>query len=187
MRSFSHIAGVDDGPFVKGRRRDVLVVATIFSGSVLTGVLTTTVRQDGRNSTERLVSLFMESKWAPQLQLVMLQGVSLGGFNVVDVTTLALETGLPVLVVSRKQPDFSTIREALTEKVPGGKGKWALVEKLGKMERIGPVFVQRTGLTSEEAAEVIRRTAINGNIPEPLRTAHLIAGGLVTGQSRGRT
>jgi endonuclease V-like protein UPF0215 family len=28
--------------------------------------------------------------------------------------------------------------------------------------------------------------SINGAIPEPLRVAHLIAGGVTTGQSRGR-
>lgn len=178
---------MDDGPFIKGRHRDVLVVATVFSGSVLTGVLTGAVRQDGRNATEKLSALFSGSKWAPQLQLVMLQGVALGGFNVVDVFRLSAELELPVLVVSRKQPDFSTIEEALTKKVPGGAAKWALIEKLGRMERIGAVFVQRVGLDSEEAAAVIRATAINGNIPEPLRAAHLIAGGIVAGQSRGRT
>ena len=34
---------------------------------------------------------------------------------------------------------------------------------------------------------IIQRTATHGKIPEPLRTAHLIAGAIATGQSRGRT
>lgn len=48
------------------------------------------------------------------------------------------------------------------------------------------VYVQRVGLTLDETERVIERLVVNGNVPEPLRTAHLIAGAIVTGQSRGR-
>jgi endonuclease V-like protein UPF0215 family len=54
------------------------------------------------------------------------------------------------------------------------------------MEPCAGVFVQRAGLSPEAAADVIRRTARNGRIPEPLRAAHLVAGGAFGGESRGR-
>jgi endonuclease V-like protein UPF0215 family len=54
------------------------------------------------------------------------------------------------------------------------------------MEPVAGVFVQRAGLSLADAEPVVRRLAVSGRIPEPLRTAHLIAGGLATGQSRGR-
>jgi endonuclease V-like protein UPF0215 family len=54
------------------------------------------------------------------------------------------------------------------------------------MEAVAGVFVQRVGLDAGEAERVIERLSVNANIPEPLRTAHLIAGGIATGQSRGR-
>jgi endonuclease V-like protein UPF0215 family len=38
----------------------------------------------------------------------------------------------------------------------------------------------------EEARRIVAATTLHGNIPEPLRLAHLIAGGIVTGKSRGR-
>lgn len=71
-------------------------------------------------------------------------------------------------------------------RVPGGRRKWALVERAGQMEPASGVFVQRAGLSLEAAGEVIRRFSTYGNLPEPLRVAHLIAGGVGTGQSRGR-
>ena len=64
--------------------------------------------------------------------------------------------------------------------------KWALVEAAGPMEPCAGVFVQRAGLTLEDAADVIRRTAVHGRVPEPLRAAHLVAGGVYGGESRGR-
>jgi len=51
---------------------------------------------------------------------------------------------------------------------------------------VAGVYVQRVGLTPEQADRVIRRFAVHSSIPEPLRAAHLIAGGLATGQSRAR-
>ncbi|MGE5233004.1 MAG: DUF99 family protein, partial [Acidobacteriota bacterium] len=42
------------------------------------------------------------------------------------------------------------------------------------------------GLTAEEARRVIERLQIHGREPEPLRVAHLVAGALTRGESRGR-
>jgi len=61
-----------------------------------------------------------------------------------------------------------------------------LIERLGLPEPAGRVYVQRVGLTLEEAIAIIERFTLAGHIPEPLRIAHLIAGALVDGQSRGR-
>lgn len=182
----SHVIGFDDGPFPRGRRGDVPVVGCVFSETTFTGVVSGKVRKDGRNATDVLARLVTASKWAPQLQLVMLQGIALAGFNVVDLAALRGLTGLPVLVVARRAPDLAAIRDALVSRVPGGARKWALVVAAGPMEPCAGVFVQRAGLTLAEADDVIARTALHGRIPEPLRAAHLVAGGAWGGESRGR-
>lgn len=184
--AFSHVVGFDDGPFPRAHRGDVPVVGCVFSETTFTGVVSGKVRKDGRNATEVLARLVTTSKWAPQLQLVMLQGIALGGFNVVDLADLRRLTGLPVLVVARRAPDLGSMRDALLSRVPGGARKWTLVEAAGPMEPCGGVFVQRAGLSPEAAADVITRTALHGRIPEPLRAAHLVAGGVWGGESRGR-
>lgn len=186
-RTFSHIVGFDDCPFAREHRGDVPIVGAVFSHARLEGVISGKVRRDGINSTEVLARLVGESKFADHLQLVLLQGVALAGFNVVDVPRLHAALGIPVLVVARHAPRPGAMRRALLERIPGGARKWALVERLGPMEPLEGVHVQRMGLSREEAAAVLRDTAINGHIPEPLRTAHLIAGGIATGESSGRT
>jgi endonuclease V-like protein UPF0215 family len=182
----SHLVGFDDGPFPRAHRGDVPVVGCVFSEATFTGVVSGKVRRDGRNATEALARLVTASKWAPQLQLVMLQGIALAGFNVVDLAALHGLTGLPVLVVARRAPDLPAIRDALFARVPGGARKWRLVEAAGPMEPCAGVFVQRAGLSLDAAAEVIARTALHGRVPEPLRAAHLVAGGAWGGESRGR-
>ncbi|KAA0013738.1 DUF99 family protein [Billgrantia pellis] len=186
QRTFSHIVGFDDCPFPRGHRGDVAIVGTVFSRLRLEGVLSGKVRRDGVNSTRELIRLAGSSRFAAHLQLVMLQGVALAGFNVVDVPQLHAELGLPVLVVARRAPRREAMRRALLKRIPGGAHKWARVERLGEMEPLEGVYVQRVGLSVEEAAATLRATTPHGSVPEPLRVAHLIAGGVTTGESSGR-
>lgn len=186
-RRFSHIVGFDDFPFAREHRGDVPVVGAIYSGLRLEGIVSGKVRRDGINSTRELTRLVKQSKFGAHLQLVLLQGVALAGFNVIDVPRLHEALGVPVLVVARHAPRPQAMRRALLERIPGGARKWAMVERLGPMEPVGAVHVQRVGLSRAEAEAVIAATALNGSIPEPLRTAHLIAGGIATGESSGRT
>ncbi len=70
--------------------------------------------------------------------------------------------------------------------MPGGERKWRLVQKAGPMEPLGGLHVQRAGLGVAEAQAVLRRFALHSAVPEPLRTAHLVAGGMAPGESRQR-
>jgi hypothetical protein len=49
-----------------------------------------------------------------------------------------------------------------------------------------PVFISFAGSTEEEAKELVRKTTVRGVIPEPIRMAHIIASGIVKGESRGK-
>ena len=184
-RKFSNIIGFDDAPFDRGRRVAVSVVGAVFADLRLDGVLIGTIEKDGNDAARALADLILESKFAGHIRLIMLQGIALGGFNVVDVPSLRQATGLPVLVISRVNPDMSAIQKALLAGIPEGQRKWSIIENLGEMEPVNGIFIQRAGLSRDEASSVIRRFSINSRIPEPIRVAHLFAGALATGQSRG--
>jgi endonuclease V-like protein UPF0215 family len=177
---------VDDAPFVRAHRGRVLVVAVAFAGPTIEGVLSTRVRRDGADATRALAACIGSSRYAAHTRVVLLQGIALAGFNVVDIHGLHVELGIPVLVVARRRPRLEAIKGALLDRVPGGARKWALIEKAGPMEPAAGVMVQRAGISLEDATTVVERFAVHGNVPEPLRVAHLIAGGVTTGHSRGR-
>lgn len=184
-KRFSNVIGFDDAPFPRDYRGAVKVVGAVFADLRFDGVLMGEIEKDGADAAETLVKLVADSKFAGHAQLIMLQGITLAGFNVVDVSYLNEQLGLPVVVICRKLPDMKAIRKALMTRLPGGNEKWALIEKLGPMEPVGTVFMQRVGLSADEAASVIRHFSIHSQIPEPLRIAHLIAGALIDGESRG--
>lgn len=181
---FVHAIGFDDAPFPRSHRGDVRVFGTVYAHHTLHAVVSGRVRRDGRNSTDELTWLVLGS--AEHLQLVLLQGIALAGFNVVDIHRLAAQTGLPVLVVARRQPNLERIRAALLGRVPGGARKWRLVQAAGEMEHCAGVYVQRAGLSLTDAAAALVALTVTGHIPEPLRAAHLIAGGVTRGSSAGQ-
>jgi endonuclease V-like protein UPF0215 family len=93
---------------------------------------------------------------------------------------------VPVVAVARRQPDLTAIKQALLHRVRGGRRKWALLEALGPMEAVAGVFVQRSGISLANTSCLIEHLAVNSKLPEPIRTAHLIAGGLTGRNSRHR-
>jgi hypothetical protein len=184
--SVGHAIGFDDGPFERSSRAPVTVVGAVYAGERLDGVVSGTVARDGTDATIELIRLVAGSRFYPQLRLVWLQGNALAGFNVVDVRLLYHALGLPVIVVARREPDYTAIERALRERVPGGAAKWQRIQRAGPMEPLAGVWVQRAGIGAGDAEAALRRWQWHGAIPEPLRAAHLIAGGVGDGHSRGR-
>ena len=183
------ILGWDDGPFHKGEKGKVILVGTIFrGGSFMDGILKTEIEIDGLDATMKIAKAVEKTKHK-DLRVIMLGGITFGGFNFVDIKELYRKTGLPVLVVIRRRTGMKKFREAM-KRLPDFEKRWKAVENAGDFFRIllkgKGIYFQKTGLTEEEAKKIIKLTAKRGLIPEPLRVAHLIASGIVKGESIGR-
>ncbi len=183
------LLGVDDS-FLS--RKEVLVVGTVFRGGEwLDGVVRTTITRDGMNATERLADMIRKTRHFRQLRAVLLDGITFAGFNVVDIQRLCHETELPVIVAMRKIPDFEKIRRALTH-LSEGEQRWDTILRAGRIVRVvtrdpdRPIYIQFAGLREEDAVRIVRLSSTRSNIPEPLRAAHLIATGIVCGESKRR-
>lgn len=185
-RRLSNSIGVDDAPFDRKHRGDVGLVGAVFTRTRLDGAVTGKLRKDGANATEAIARLIEGSPFAGHVQVLLLGGITFGGFNVADINALHERLAIPVLVMTRKRPRFAVIRETLLSKVPGGARKWALIQKAGEMQPCAGLWVQRAGLELDAAAQVIAELTIHGKLPEPIRIAHLLAGAYAEGLSRGR-
>ncbi len=182
----TNVVGFDDAPFARDHRGDVLLVGTVCSRTRLDGVISGRVRRDGANATREMIRVIEASQFSEHVQAVLLQGIAVAGFNVVDVHALHAALGIPVLAIVRRAPDFASIKKALFSRVRGAERKWRLIERAGTLDPIRDVLVQRVGISVDHARELLAATTLHGNLPEPLRLAHLIAGGVTTGASRGR-
>lgn len=184
-KGFSNVIGFDDGPFAKGHHGSVALCGAVYAKERFDGVLFGAVEKDGDDVTDAIVHVMNKSRFLEHAQCILLSGLSFGGFNIADVPQLSARLDRPVLVVTRRMPDYPAIRKALLEKVVGGKEKWAKVKAAGKMERAAGVFVQRANLTYDQAVDTLRIHRRFAKIPECLRVAHLVAAAHVMGHSHG--
>ena len=181
--------GLDDAPFTFDDR-EVLVVGVVTRGaSYVEAVLSTRVAVDGTDATTRLQELVGSSRFHRRLEAVFLNGIALGGFNVVDVDALARDLAAPVIALARDRPDFAKMRAALEKHVAEWEGKWRLLDEARLTPlRNGDYTVWGTfgGCDAAQAARLTTAATVLGAVPEPVRLAHVIAGGVVRGESRGK-
>ncbi len=176
--------GIDDGVFTPHSKELADVVGVVFRGGhSLDGFMHTQVHVDGIDATEKLTRMITESPHYQQLRVIMLNGVTLAGFNVVDIAELHKKTKLPVIAVTRDNPDFEGIRKALRN-LPQMKARWKAIQKAGRIHEVftheseAPVFVHAVGISKIMTERIMKTTSTRSNIPEPLRVAHIIASGL---------
>ena len=179
------VIGIDDGPFDKFKEKESIVVGVVTrGGTFVEGILSSKVDIDGDNSTKVFINLINNSKFKPQLQCIFLNGIAVGGFNVVDIKELNKKTKIPVAVIIRQNPNIAKIKETL-EKLKQKK-KSRLIDKAGKVTKINDIYIQSAGIEIEKLKEILKVVCTRSNIPEPLRLAHIIATGIVKGESRGK-
>jgi len=182
------ILGVDDSPFPSHTTEKVMLVGTVFrAGNWLDGVLSTHIYGDGTDATEKISKMVTNSRNLGQLGVIMLDGITFGGFNLVNVRQIFESTGLPVIVIMRKIPNFEHIKKAL-KRFDDWEDRWANVLEAGEVYKVDnpePIYMQIYGIEREDAEDIIRLSTTRSAIPEPLRVAHIIASGIVTGESKG--
>jgi endonuclease V-like protein UPF0215 family len=182
------ILGVDDAPFPPHTKNNVMLIGTIFRGGTwLDGVLRTYIKGDGTDSTSNIIKMVNGSRHKDQMGVIMLDGITFGGFNVVNIKEIFDETGIPVIVIMRKFPNFEKIKKALM-RFEDCRERWALIHEAGtvhKIENIEPLYIQIYGIDLEDAKEIVSIATTRSAIPEPIRVAHLIGAGVVTGESKG--
>ena len=103
MKKEIRIIGIDDSPFDKFNDKEVLVIGTVFrGGNFLDGVLSVKVSVDGDDATDKLIEIINKSKFKPQIQCIMIDGIAFGGFNVIDIDELNKERECLILKILKK-------------------------------------------------------------------------------------
>jgi len=174
------VVGVEDGSFQKGITPKALLAAVLLKGLKVESVQIMKITVDGLDATQKLVKTLR----AWRFRAVILGGVSFAGFKVIDPTIVYEEFGKPVIVISRTKPDNKAVKRALQCHFEDWQIRWAVFEKLGLIHKVlvlasePPVYVETVGAPIKWVVLLIRALSVYSRIPEPIRTARLIAGGL---------
>ncbi len=187
------ILGIDDGPFDFRKDKKAIIIGVMFrGGSFMDGIMKREAEVDGKDITQTIIDMLKKTRHK-DLRVIMLDGITYAGFNIVNIKQIFKETHLPVIVVVRKFPDFERIRNAL-KNFADFEERWKLIESAGKPKRTkvqsvdgrkGYLYIQKCGINLSDAKAIVKISTTRGLIPEPIRLAHIIAGGIVLGESHG--
>ncbi len=189
MKSQIRLLGIDDSPFTFTEKYGMVIGVIMRGGEYLESVLRRHIIIDGNDATFVCKDMIKKTRHRKQLKAMLLDGIALGGFNVVDINDVFKSTNLPVITITRDKPDFEKIKNALNKNFDDWEQRLALM-KNGKIYKVetnhNPIYVKCAGIDIGEAKEIIKISTIRGVVPEPIRVAHLIASGITRGESYGK-
>jgi len=189
MKTEIRLLGIDDSPFAFKDKYAKIIGVVMRGGEYIEGILSDKVSVDGSDATKICKKMIENTRHRKQLKAVLLDGVALGGFNVVDIEKIYNDTNLPIITITRDKPNFDKIKKALQKNFDDWSDRWDLISKEELHEiktKHNPIYVKCAGITINEAKEIIKLSTIRGVVPEPIRVAHLIASGIKRGESYGK-
>jgi endonuclease V-like protein UPF0215 family len=177
--------GFDDAPFVRRRGGRAHLAGVVCAGTRFEGMVWGHLRQDGWDATEALLRLLLGGKFLPQVHLVLLDGLSFGGLNLVDLPALAARTARPCVAVLRRPPDLPAVERALA-RLPDPARRRRLLARAGPVHSRPPFHFQVAGAGPDEIGAALGRLTDRGHVPEVLRIAHLVGAAVRRGESGRR-
>lgn len=174
--------GVDDGAFrpTRDTKQNALLVAVLCRDLQVSQVELGKIQVDGGDANDVLLSLLEKMRF----DAVMLSGISFGGFNVVDIAALSAASRHPVMAITGDNPDNQSVRNALRGHFGDWKHRWRKVRAAGRiysykpLDSEPPLYFEVRGASPAMARRWIAGTAKISRLPEPVRVARIIAGGL---------
>ncbi|MCL5429905.1 MAG: DUF99 family protein [Candidatus Marsarchaeota archaeon] len=164
---------------------DTLLVGVVSRADMIEGILSTRVKVDGTDSTEKISRMLNKSRFREQVRLIAMNGIGIAGLNIVDVKSLERRTDAKVLSVTRRRPHPRKLIDALKafadmerESVSARMEMINQVKKLNEFRTVG--FYAQTTLERNDAEKFVTESV------KLVRLAHLIASGVTSGESKGR-
>lgn len=194
------VIGFDDAPFGKSPANKlpdstmnnstmnnsiVNICGAVCAGTRFEGMLWGEIIKDGDNATDVIASMVLGSKFYPQLHLVLLDGIAMGGFNIVNLKGLSNRLRLPCIAVMRKRPDMNAVFRAL-ENFSDCTVRIATIKAAGEIFEMNDFVFQVAGCQVVDAAQALALLTDRGKVPEALRLAHLVGAAVKTGKSSSR-
>ena len=174
--------GFDDAPFVRHSGNPVNFAGVVCARTRFEGMVWGELEADGWDATDTLSELLLGSKFFPQLHIVLLDGICMGGFNTIDLPLLAQRLELPCVAVMRRMPDFEAIEQAL-ERLPHKQKRLEIMRRAGSIYEYSPFYFQVCGASPDLTARALAYLTDCGKVPEALRLAHLIGSAVIKGES----
>lgn len=167
----TRILAVDDSPFRRGDSFTNIIGIIIRKDLYLESILKKTIQVDGMDVTERIMEMLEEK--GEGIRIIMIKGITFGGFNVLDLGKLYDSYKIPIINFMDHPPDKDAIEAALKKHFRDWEIRLSLMNSYSKVD--DSMFIKTTGIDLRSAVKFSSDLMKNGKIPEPLRIVDLIA------------
>jgi len=184
LKAQVRVIGIDDSPFEFRKSKQTWLVGVVFRGNLwMEGVVIKRIRVDGMDATDVVMEMIMNTKFSSQIRVAFLDGITFGGFNLVDIEGVYRETGVPVVSIVERMPNIESMKRSMA-RLPGFERRLEVLLKSDAPVRMRlrgtnkSLYVQSAGIEHDELVRVLELCKKAGTIPEALREARMIASAL---------
>lgn len=163
--------------FREGQPRSVISGVVMRRDLVVDGFALGWTTVGGNDATSKIASLFRSLR-RNDVNLIMLSGCVISGYNFVDVDSLSKRAGLPVVCLTYNET--AGLESALAKRFPDSEDKMAAYRKLGARSALRlrsghTIYVRTSNLGLDDATALVNLFTLQGSVPEPVRVARLLA------------
>ena len=146
MKSGTRFLGIDDASHEKYSDSETFLVGVAYRGTeFIEDIRKTKIEVDGGDATEKVIELYNATE-ASTIGCILLDGISFAGLNIVDIEKISEETGIPVVAVTKNEPDREKFYEAL-QIVGNEEGFWSMEDPEELELEDGKVYLQFAGIS----------------------------------------
>ncbi len=145
---------------------------------IIDGIKFGTVTIGGDDATSNIIKMIKDLK-RNDINLILLDGLIISMYNIIDGEKILKETGIPVIALSFN--DSIGISDSIKNFFPDNyKRKIDMYKRLGERKKIilksgKHLFIRNWGISFSDAIFSINSFLIQGAIPEPIRIAKMVS------------
>ena len=172
--------------FSQNSKKSVLSGIVMSTDLVIDGFVVGYSTVGGDDATDSILTMY-EKLDRPDVSFLLISGIVISLYNIVDVKRISEKTGLPVIGVTYEESPG--IEDAIKHHFPESyESKLAEYSKLGSREKITlhtshNLDIRSEGCTALEGKQLLDKMTLQGSVPEPLRIAQLLANTLLKTKS----
>lgn len=163
--------------FKKFSKKSILAGVVMRRDLIIDGMTYQTATIGGDDATQSIISMYTMLA-REDINCIMLDGLVISMYNIIDGSQVAGETGLPVIAITFE--DSKGLEDVIKSHFNNWEDKLAQYQKLGGREKVTlktgkNLFVRCWSVNQGRALAILNSFTRQGAIPEPIRVAKIAA------------
>jgi endonuclease V-like protein UPF0215 family len=163
--------------FKKFSKKSILAGVVMRRDLIIDGMAYGTATIEGDDATNSIISMHRLLA-RDDINCILIDGVVISMYNIIDGEQVAGETGLPVIAITFE--DSKGLEDNIKNHFDNWQAKLVQYQKLGSREQVSlrtgkNLFIRCWSVSERRAVAILNSFTLQGSVPEPIRVAKLAA------------